>query len=73
MTGKDEFSVVQFFTTGEYEYVRRWVSAEEAVKAAQHYTNNVATKIGVVDRVIITDGGDCTVFEWIKNKGIVFP
>jgi hypothetical protein len=73
MTGKDEFSVVQFFINGEYEYVRRWVSAEEAVKAAQHYTNNVATKIGVVDRVIITDGGDCTVFEWIKNKGIVFP
>lgn len=68
----DEYSVVQFFTNGEYEYVRRWVSAEEAIKAAEHYTNNVATKMGIIERVIITDGGDCVCFEWKKGKGVTF-
>lgn len=70
---RPEYSVVQFFIDGHHEYVRRFVSAEEAVKAARHYTNNVATTLGVVVRVIITDGGDETVFEWKKGKGITWP
>lgn len=68
-----EFSVCQFFEDGSYEYVRRWVDAEEACKAALHYTHNVAAKVGVTKRVIITDGGDCISFEWVAGKGIVFP
>jgi hypothetical protein len=68
-----EFSVVQFFVNDSYEYVRRNVTAEEAVKAAHHYVNNVATRAGIVVRVIITDGDDCTCFDWINGKGIVFP
>jgi hypothetical protein len=70
-----EFSVVQFFDAEpeQYEYVRRYVSAEEAVKAFNHYTNNVAVKMGVIKRVIITDGGDCIAMEWQKDKGITFP
>jgi hypothetical protein len=69
----NQFSVCQFFTDGRYEYVRRYVGAEEAVKAAAHYTGNVAAKLGVVVRVIITDGGDGIAFEWLKDKGVVFP
>jgi len=69
----NEFSVVQFFTDGTHEYVRRMVSAEEAVKAAKHYMSSVAVKMGLVNRVIITDGGDCCRFDWVKGKGIVFP
>lgn len=69
----DEFSVYQFFEDGSYEKVRSFVGAEEAVKAAKHYCNSVAAKIGVVHRVIITDGGDCTVFEWKYGEGVVFP
>lgn len=68
-----EFSVVQFFMDDSYEYVRKLVSAEEAVKAARFYTSNVASKIGTTTRVIITDGGDCTCFEWKFGEGIVFP
>jgi hypothetical protein len=68
-----EFSVCQFFTSGGYEYVRRWVSAEEAAKAFKHYTTNVASRYGMVARVIITDGGDCINYEWQLGKGIVFP
>ena len=71
--GRDEFSVCQFFQDGSYEYVRRWVSAEEAVKAAGHYCASVGAQMGFVKRVIITDGGDLTCFEWVAGKGVVFP
>jgi hypothetical protein len=69
---RGEFSVCQFFADDSYEYVRRWVSAEEAVAAAKHYTESVAARTGVTARVIITDGGDCTNFEWKFGEGVVF-
>lgn len=72
-TGRDEFSVAQFFEDGTYEYVRRWVSAEEAKKAFEHYTTNVSAHYGFVRRVIITDGGDNTNVEWKYGEGITFP
>lgn len=74
-----EFSVVQYFSEGSveegtgYEYVRRHVSAKEAMKAFKHYTHNVAARLGMVERVIVTDGGDCVNFEWQYGKGITFP
>lgn len=68
-----EFSVCQFFKDGSYEYVRRFVDAESAVKAAHHYCNNVGAQMGITVRVIITDGGDCTNFEWQLGKGVIFP
>jgi hypothetical protein len=68
-----EFSVCQFFEDETYEYVRRFVDAEEAVKAARHYTDNVAVKMGLTKRVIITDGGDHCVFEWKRGQGVVWP
>jgi hypothetical protein len=79
MTDEAEFSVVQFFSdkagplAGTHEYVRRNVVAEEAIRAAKHYTDNVATNLGVVDRVIVTDGGDYCVFEWKAGEGVTFP
>ena len=69
----NEFSVYQFLKGDICERVRSFVSAEEAVNAAKHYTSNVAVKMGITKRVIITDGGDCVVFEWLKDKGVVFP
>lgn len=68
-----EYSVCQFFVNGEYEYVRRFVSPQEAVKAFKHYCTSVAAKMGMVERVIITDGGDCCNAEWTKKDGLVFP
>lgn len=68
-----EFSVYQFFMDDKYECVRSYVDAEEAMKAVQHYTNNVATRLGITKRVIVTDGGDFTTYEWINGKGVVFP
>jgi hypothetical protein len=29
--------------------------------------------MGVIDRVILTDGGDCVNMEWVKGKGITYP
>jgi len=68
-----EFSVCQFFKDGKYEYVRRFVDAEDAVRAMSHYTTNVAVRMGLVERVIITDGGDSTVAEWTHDRGLVWP
>jgi hypothetical protein len=69
---ENEFSVCQFFEDDSYEYVRRFVSAEEAVKAADHYCHSVAAKTGIVRRVIITDGGDYVNFEWRYGQGVTF-
>jgi hypothetical protein len=68
-----EFSVCQFFMDGSYEYVRRFVTGEEAIKAFKHYTTSVGARMGTTNRVIVTDGGDCTNMEWEYGKGIVFP
>lgn len=70
---ENEFSVCQFFEDGSYEYVRRNVSAEEAVNAAKHYTTSVGARMGMTRRVIITDGGDYCNFEWKYGEGITYP
>jgi hypothetical protein len=68
-----EYSVVQFFVSGEYEYTRRWVGLEEACQAAKHYSSSVAARTGIVRKVIITDGGDCTNLVWEFGKGLTYP
>ena len=70
---KGEFSVTQFFSENNYETVRKYVSAEEAVEAFKFYTTNITASCGLTMRVIITDGGDCINYEWIYGKGIVYP
>lgn len=70
---RNEFSVCQFFEDGSYEYVRRFVSGLEAVKAAKAYSENPAARMGIVRKVIITDGGDCTNFMWEFGKGVTYP
>jgi hypothetical protein len=72
-TYEGEYSVCQFFPDGTYEYVRRYVTAEEATKAAKHYCTCVGAVMGTTVRVIITDGGDFTNFEWKYGEGITFP
>lgn len=69
----ERFSVYQFFEDDSYERVRFAVSIEEAKKAAKHYCTSVAARMRFTVRVIITDSGDCIVFEWKKDEGVVFP
>lgn len=73
MSAGELFNVCQFFADDSYEYVRERVSAEEAVIAARHYCSSVGAQIGTTTRVIITDMGDSTVFEWRHGEGVVFP
>jgi hypothetical protein len=72
---RDEFSVVQVFADGSHDWVREHVGAHEAACAAYHYTHNVAVKLGIglVQRVMIVDGGDNCCFLWKAGEGVVFP
>lgn len=67
-----EFSVYQEFENGMQECVRTRVDAENAVKAAKHYTESVGAQIGTTKRVFITDGDDYTCFEWKHGLGVTF-
>ncbi|OLB83116.1 MAG: hypothetical protein AUI15_36650 [Actinobacteria bacterium 13_2_20CM_2_66_6] len=69
----EQFSVYQFFPDGTYECVRTHVDLTEAIRAAKHYSSSVGAGMGSTLRVIITDNGDNTVFEWKHGEGIVFP
>lgn len=67
------FNVCQFFEDETYEYVRRGVSAEEAVETAHHYCTSLGAKMGTTRRVIITDEDDFTNFEWKFGEGVTYP
>jgi hypothetical protein len=68
-----EYSVYQWFPNGSYERYKEFVELDEAVRAFKFLTSNVASRMGITQRVIITDGGDCTIAEWLKDKGVVWP
>jgi hypothetical protein len=69
----EEFSVAQFLVDGTYEYIARRVGAEEAVHAAKLATESLGAQTGLVTRLIITDSGDNTVFEWKHGEGVTYP
>lgn len=70
---EETFSVWQFFEDESYERVRDHVPMADAATAFAHYTLSVAARMGVVVRVIITDGGDDICMEWKYKQGITFP
>ena len=69
----DVFAVWQFFSDDAPECVGRQLNAKAAVKKAQAYCRSVGATVGTTVRVIITDDGDHTVFEWRRGRGVVFP
>jgi hypothetical protein len=68
-----EYSVALFYRDGSWEYVRRFVMPEQAVQAAKAHCISIGGRTGLVQRVIITDGGDDCVFEWKHGQGVTFP
>lgn len=70
---RNEYSVCQFFADDSYEYLGRYLSAEDAVRMAVQAIRSVGARLGTTRRVIITDGGDFTNWEWKYGEGIVYP
>jgi hypothetical protein len=68
-----EYSVYILFPDGTYECLDTFVTAEEALKTAHRNVHKPAALIGIISRVIITDGGDHIVFEWKFKEGITWP
>lgn len=70
--GQGQFSVYWWDTHGTQHEELRFVSAEAAVVRCHSLTSCPASVLGLIQRVIITDGGDCTNFEWKKGEGVTF-
>jgi len=68
-----EFSVFWFDELGLSYRDASFVDADTAVHAAKAITDLPTARAGMVQRVIITDGGDCTVFEWRHGAGVTWP
>ena len=72
-TSREEFSVYWWDCDGGQHEELRFVSAQRAVERCRTLTRGPASLLGIVKRVIITDGGDCCCFEWRSGEGVVFP
>ena len=68
----DLYNVVVFDPDGFSTYVRRESEAKEAVEEAHRMVMLALAGAGI-DRVMITDDGDCANFLWERGKGIVYP
>jgi hypothetical protein len=71
--GEGEFSVVEFYDDGVHSYVERDLPAKQAVELARYCVVGASDENSIVKRIIITDGGDYTVFQWERGTGITFP
>lgn len=69
----NEFSVFWQDPDGNCHKERAFVSAKEAVECAHSLANRPATRMGIIRKIMITDGDDFTVFLWEHDKGVVFP
>lgn len=72
-TSSEKFDVWQFIRDGNRERVASFVSLENAVTVASHYAHCSAAILKVIERIIITDSGDCIVFEWVNGLGVIYP
>lgn len=74
MTGRNEFSVWWWDPEGNYNREADHVDAETAVNTVRSLLNRKpAMMLGVFKRIIITDGGDFTVYEWKHGEGQTYP
>ena len=68
-----EYSVYLWFEDGSYHRELQHVDMVTAVAKATSMCTNVGAQMGITQKVMITDGGDCSIFEWEHGKGIVHP
>jgi hypothetical protein len=60
----EQFAVLLFFHNGKHKYARRFVSAQEACRVFEKSIHSVDARLGITDRVVITDSNDCILREW---------
>lgn len=70
---EETFSVYQFFPNDTWLKEAENVPPQHATRIAHGLIQSIGARIGTTRRVIITDGGDSTVFEWTFEDGITFP
>jgi hypothetical protein len=69
-----EFSTAVFYRDETYKYVARFVTASKALLAASLQSRTaMRDPESEIERIVVTDGGDFTVFEWKKGEGITWP
>jgi hypothetical protein len=68
-----EFSIYWWDNTDYCHKELRFVDAKRAVERVASLSRGPASLLGMVKRIIITDGGDYTTFEWKHGQGITFP
>lgn len=69
----DEYAVVLFFPDESYLYEGRGLDAQTAVWLAKECSQRPAAQAGFIRRIIITDQGDHTTFEWKFGVGVTYP
>ena len=75
MSDDERFNVHQFLPDGYHECIGMGLSIRDALLMAHKWTlpSRPGVIIGAIRRVIITDSGDCTVWEWKNGEGVTFP
>lgn len=75
MSGPDEFSVWVFLSDEWHFAVEQFVDAKRAAEIARRAVQAVELFPDRTNaqRIIITDGGDFTCFEWVRGQGVTFP
>jgi hypothetical protein len=68
----NEFSVYWTDPDGNNHKELAFVSARDAVEKAHSLSTRPAAKIGVIQKIIITDASDFTCFLWQDGK-VVYP
>lgn len=76
---RPQFSVFLFYGDGSYHTELNWqwlngrTATQLAVRLALKAHLNAKYEARPVTSIIITDGGDCTVWEWTSGQGVTFP
>ena len=68
-----QFSVWIFWADGTHSAVAVLIKAGEAVRMAQTLSIYLGPADPTCERIIVTNGGDDTVFEWKRGEGVTFP
>jgi hypothetical protein len=70
---REQYSVWLFRDDGFHAPACRWVKLRAAMEIATHCARHANTRHEDFVRVIVTDGGDSTIFAWELGKGITWP